>query len=74
MSFNPDAYQEPPEVLLVDGEVILRSPHNEACYTVEAARRLIDRLNQVLGKADGTDRGPAQGVNPRSSAMPRNSP
>ena len=49
MSFPPDTYQDPPEVLLVEGEVILRSPHNEACYTVEAARRLIDRLNQVSG-------------------------
>jgi len=48
-------YPDPPEVLLVEGEVILRSPHNEACYTVEAARRLIDRLNRVLGEPQATD-------------------
>ena len=52
---HPEAYRSPPEVLLVENEVILRSPHNEACYTVEAARLLIQRLRAVVGEEGPVD-------------------
>lgn len=45
-------YDTSPEILLVEGEVILRSPFGEACYTLEAARDLAERLAKVIAEAE----------------------
>lgn len=39
-----DAHDQPPEVHVINGEVLLSGPNAEVAYTVSAARRLALRL------------------------------
>lgn len=43
-----DAYPAPPVVIRHGDEILIRSPHEEACYTLDAARALVIRLQTVL--------------------------
>nr|WP_314435057.1 hypothetical protein [uncultured Brevundimonas sp.] len=45
-------YDVSPEILLVEGEIILRSPNGDACYTLQAARDLAERLANVIAEAE----------------------
>lgn len=53
-------YREPPELLWVDGEIILRGPHRDDCYTAEAAARLALDIQALIAR-QGSDPAPAPG-------------
>jgi len=46
---NPlDAFDEPPAVHAIDGEILLSGPHAEAAYTIAAARELARRITAAI--------------------------
>lgn len=47
-----DAYDAPPTVIRVGDDVLIRSPHNEACYTMDAVKRLILVLEDVVASTE----------------------
>lgn len=49
-------YDRPPEILIVEGEIILRDLHGDACYTLSAARLLSERLAAVVKEAEKPSR------------------
>jgi hypothetical protein len=50
-------YHEPPEVLWVEGEIILRGPHREDCYTVDAAARLALDIQNLIARQSESEAG-----------------
>ncbi len=48
MTASISAYADPPEILRVGDEVILRSLAGDACYTLDAVRRLHADLGRLL--------------------------
>jgi hypothetical protein len=47
-----DAYDSPPEVIRSGNDVLIRSPHNEACYTITAVKKLLVALQEVVSAAE----------------------
>lgn len=44
------SFDQPPEVIAVGEDIILRAPNGEACYTRSAMRQLLMRLGAVLDR------------------------
>ncbi|MDQ8027393.1 MAG: hypothetical protein REJ23_01605 [Brevundimonas sp.] len=48
---NSASFDQPPEVIEVENDIILRAPNGEACYTRSAMRQLLMRLGAVLDRS-----------------------
>ncbi|MGQ3066800.1 MAG: hypothetical protein ACT6TH_00305 [Brevundimonas sp.] len=47
------SFNQPPELIEVDGDILLRAPNGEASYTRAAMRLLLIRLTTMLDKETG---------------------
>jgi len=44
------SFNQPPELIEVDGDILIRAPNGEASYTRAAMRLLLMRLTTMLGE------------------------